>query len=118
MDRKLQNHWSELIRPLFKQGADLTVLDSIDYYELIVSWKLGTDPLRPSKRSKKIRIVVPWETVGDYQHKTELRRENDDEKLIQFIKANLENFDPNHENPIEVGPPEVKWVAGSGVLNS
>ncbi|MCK9375964.1 MAG: hypothetical protein M0P73_07430 [Syntrophobacterales bacterium] len=118
MDRELKNHWSNLIRPLFKQGADLRVRDSIDYYEVVVSWKLGTDSSRPSKRSKRMRIVVPWETVTDYQNKKKLQQKNDDKKLVQFIKANLENFDPNHDNPIEVGPPEVVWVAGSGVLNS
>jgi len=118
MDRKLQDHWSDLIRTLFKPDADLRVRDNEDHYEAVVSWKLGTDPSRPSKRSKRIRIIVPWETVDDYQNKSELQRKNDDEKLFQFIKANLENFEPNHNNPIEMGPPEVKWIAGSGVLNS
>jgi len=54
--------------------------------------------------------------VGDYQNKTEIQQKNDDKKLVEFIKANLENFEPNHEEPVEVGPPEVKWIAGSGVL--
>jgi hypothetical protein len=118
MDRKLQDHWSDLIRSVFKQGADLIVRDSIDHYEVIVSWKPGTDPSRPSKSSKRIRISVPWEAVGDYQNKTEIQQKNDDKKLVEFIKANLENFESNHDKPIEVGPPEVKWIAGSGVLNS
>jgi hypothetical protein len=118
MNRELQEHWTNLIRPFFKRGADLRVDSSIDHYEVVVSWKLGTEPLRPSKRSKRIRIVVPWETVEDYQNKTELQRKNDDEKLTEFIKANLDNFEPNHNKPIEVGPPEVQWIAGSGVLNS
>jgi hypothetical protein len=56
--------------------------------------------------------------VGDYQNKTEIQQKNDDKKLVEFIKANLENFESNHDKPIEVGPPEVKWIAGSGVLNS
>ncbi len=82
-----------------------------------MSWKLGTDQSRPSKRAKRIRIIIPWETVYDYQNKSERQRKNDDEKLMQFIRSNLENFEPNHDNPM-VGPPEVKWIAGPRVLNS
>lgn len=119
MDRNLQNHWSDLIRPLFKQSAELRVLDFKDHYEAVVSWKLGTDPSRPSKRSKTIRIIVSEEAVEDYLKKSESKRENDDEKLVQFIKSNLENFDPNHDNPKHLPRPEAPpWIAGRDILNS
>lgn len=118
MDQELQRHWSDLIRPLFKHGTDLRVRDSIDHYELVVSWRLGTDPSRLSKRSKRIRIIVTEEAVEDYQEKSKQKQKNDDYKLVEFIKSKLENFEPNHDKPIEVGPPEVEWIVGSAVLNS
>jgi hypothetical protein len=118
MNRDLQEHWLNIIRPVFIPDADLRILDFKDDYEVLVSWKLHTDPSRPSKRSKKIRIIVSREAVEDYQNKRERKQKSDDEKLIQFIKLNLENFEPNHDSAIEVGPPEVKWIAGSNILNS
>jgi len=118
MGRGLKEHWLNIIRPLFRPDADLRILDSKDDYEVLVSWKLHTDPSRPSKRSKRIIIIVPLEVVEDYPNKTERQQKSDDEKLIQFIKLNLENFEPNHDSPIEVVPPEVKWIAGSNILNS
>lgn len=85
MDKKLQHHWLDLIRPLFMKDADLNILYQKDDYEVLVSWKLGTDPSRPSKRSKTIRIIVSEEAVEDYLKKSARQRENDDEKLVQFI---------------------------------
>jgi hypothetical protein len=118
MDQKLQSHWSDLIRPLFKQGTDFRIKDFINHYELVVSWKLGSDPSRPSKRSPNIRIIVSEEAVEDYQEKSERQKKKDDERLVQFIKLNLASFDPNHDNPIGVRPPEVEWIIGTTVLNS
>lgn len=124
MDRKLQDHWSELIRPLFRHDADFKVQNFEKVknfekdFEVEVSWKLGIDPSRPSKRSKKIRIIIPFDTVDDYQNKSRRQQENDDRKLIQFIKLNIQNFEPDHDNPTGMEPPEVKWIAGSNVLNS
>lgn len=118
MDSNLQDHWLNLIRPLFKPDADFKILDLKDDYEVVISWKLHTDLSRPSKRSKTIRIIVSRESVEDYQNKSEHQQKNDDEKLTQFIKLNLENFEPNHDSPIEEGPPEVKWITGSHILNS
>jgi len=118
MNSNLQDHWLNLIRPLFKPDADFKILDLKDDYVVIVSWKLHTDLSRPSKRSKRIQIIVSHEAVEDYQNKSERQQKNDDEKLTQFIKLNLENFEPNHDSPIEVESPEVKWIAGSHILNS
>ena len=118
MDQKLQEHWVNLIRPLFRENADFKVTGLKEEFEVVVSWKVGTAPSRPSKSSKPIRIIVTEEAVEDYIEKSERQQQDDDEKLVQFIKSNLENFDPSHDNPIEIGPPEVKWIAGSNILNS
>jgi len=113
----MKDHWLKIIRPLFKPDANFKVFDKDDH-EIEVSWKLHSDPSRPSKRSKKIRIIISHEAVADYQNKKERDQRNDDEKLLQFIKMNLENFEPSHDNPIELGPPEVKWIVGTSIFNS
>jgi len=118
MDQRLKEHWSNLIRPLFKHDAYFQVKDLKKHFEVEVFWELDTDPSRPRKPSKTIRIIVPWRVVLNYQDKSEGQRKNDDKKLIKFIKSNLENFEPDHENPMSVPPPEVQWIAGTVVLNS
>jgi hypothetical protein len=118
MDQKLKDHWSNLIRPLFKHDVYFQIKDFKDHFEVEVFWELDTDPSRPRKPSKTIQIIVPWETVLDYQNKSDGRQKNDDKKLIQFIKSKLENFEPNHANPMSVPPPEVRWIAITSIMNS
>ena len=118
MDEQLRNHWTNELRKLFSEDAEFSPLDYSDHYEVTVSWRINTDPERPNKRSKTIRIVVPEEAVDDYQLKSEKVRARDDEKLRQFLKNNLKTFDPNHDTPREMERPEVRWIAGSNVLNS
>jgi len=61
MDSKLKDHWANVIRPLFRQDAYFRVIDFRDHFEAEVFWELDTDPSRPRKPSKTIRIIVPWE---------------------------------------------------------
>ena len=118
VDQKLRNHWDSQLRALFRKDAEFSVVELPGRYEVAVSWRINTDPERPNKRSKTIRIVVPEETIDDYENKSDTVRAQDDEKLKQFIAGSLKKFDPNHDAPKDMPCPEVKWVAGSNVLNS
>ena len=118
MDQELKDHWSILIRPLFKDNAYFAVKDFKDHFEAEVFWELGTDESRPRKPSKTVRIIVPWETISDYQNKSADGQNNDDNKLIHFIRAKLKAFEPDHENPRSAPPPEVEWIAITDVMNS
>ena len=119
MDQKLQDHWKNLIRPLFQDVAYFEVRVLRKNFEVEVSWIISTDPSRPNKPSKTLRIIFPWETINDYQEKTKQWQKSADGKIIKFIKSNLENFDPNHDNPIHLSRPEAPpWIAGRDILNS
>lgn len=85
---------------------------------IAVSWKLGSDPERPNKRSKTILLVVPREVVDDYLNKPEQQRKRDDDRLDTYIQRRLEIFDPDHTHTRDVPPPEEMWLVDSNVLNS
>ena len=118
MDEKLRNHWNSELRVLFPKDAEFSPVEHPDRYEVTVCWRINADQERPNKRSKTIRIVIPEDTVDDYINKLELVRARDDGKLKRFIADSLKTFDPDHDTPKEMPRPEVKWVAGSNVLNS
>jgi hypothetical protein len=116
MDQKLQDHWKNLIRPLFQDVAYFAVRVLGKNFEVEVSWIINTDPSRPNKPSKTLRIIFPWETIIDYQEKTEQEQKSADGKIIKFIKSNLENFAPNHDNPRNMIAPEVQWIVRTDVI--
>lgn len=118
VDHGLRIHWEKLLRRSFPNGADLKVDPTSSDFKARVSWKVGTDPVRPNKISKLILVVVPGETADDYGNKPAERRKSDDLQLQKFIQAKLATHDPDHHRPKSVSPPEVQWVACSDVLNS
>ena len=118
MNEKLRNHWNNLLQPLFPEDSEFSPCIYSDRYEATISWKITTDPQRPNKRSKTIRIVVPEETIDDYENKSVVASKSDDEKLKRFILDSFKMFEPDHDTSKEMPRPEVKWIAGSGILNS
>lgn len=116
MDHKLKEHWKNLINPLFEDAAYFNVRGLGRDFKVEVAWALDTgDPVRPKKASKTLLIIIPWETIIEYQEKPE-RQKSADAKIIQFIKKNLDNFDPNHDNPMNVEPPVVKLTVLNEIL--
>jgi hypothetical protein len=116
MDQKLKDHWENLIRPLFEDADYFKVRGLGRDVKVEVAWALDTgDIVRPQKASKTLWIIIPWETIIEYQGKQE-RQESADEKIIQFIKKNLENFDPNHDKPRNVEPPIVELIVPKEII--
>ena len=89
-------------------GADLMIL---------VTWRLHSEPLRPSKRSRLVRIVVSEEAQEDYAVGTPAARGLSDARLVNWLRAQLGAFDPDHEAPLGVEPPAVTWLLGTAELN-
>jgi len=119
MDQKLQNHWNNLIRPLFKDAFSFetrVVGNNYKNFEIEVFWIINNDSSRPNKPSKTLRIVIPWETIIDYHEKAVHLQDLADEKIIKFISSNLKNFEPNHNNPRNMQPPEEVWIVTTEVL--
>jgi hypothetical protein len=103
--KKIKEHWISLIKTRTPQNASFFLHELQDFC-LDIDWKLGTDKSRPNKRSKKIRLIIPEETIEDYfnivndDHKTTF-----DQKLISFITATIDTFDPEHDTPYGASTP-------------
>lgn len=83
---------------------------------LIISWKLETDPRRPDKRSKTIRLVLEEEALTEYAAAPPGQREMGDARLKQHLTDQLRRFDPDHRAAFGHEPPVVLWTIGAVTL--
>ena len=90
-------------------GADLIVL---------VTWRINTDPGRPNKHSRMIRIVISEEAIEDYAAGSDGSRLASDVRFSTWLRQNLVAFNPNHEAPLGVDPPPVTWQMSTLDLNA
>jgi len=118
MNKELINHWGSLLQSVFPNGTEFEVSPIESYFQAKASWKIGSEPDRPNKMSKTILITIPKEIADDYENKNDTQKQSDDIRLCEFVKSNLANHDPDHNNLRDIPPPVVEWVAGSNVLNS
>ena len=106
---------------VFPEGARLLEMPSgegeLGVWRMLVSWKLGTDPTRPHKRSKTVRIIVGSEALEDFTRSPFGAREAANGRFERWLRTELERFDPNHETPNGVEPPVVPWQIGTVELN-
>jgi hypothetical protein len=103
MDQKLSDYWDNLIRPLFEDAASFDVLPFAKGFKLELNWVFDTDdPVRSKKVSKPLHIIIPFETIFEYQGKSGSWQNSANGKIIQFIKKYLENFDPRNMEPTEL----------------
>jgi len=118
MNKELHKHWSDQIRPLFPNDTEFTSCDNIDDFITKASWRLNTDPGRPNKRSRIVKIIIPSTIIDDYENKTTANKQEDDKKLLRCIEHFLKEFDPDHDTPYEEPTPVFDFVIGGNVLNS
>ena len=118
MNKDLHEHWLNQIRPLFPEGTEFTPFVDFEDFTTKASWRLNNDPERPNKRSKIIKIIIPSDVIDDYENKTTAKKQEDDEKLLQYVEQFINELDPNHDTPKENPVPEVDFVIGGNVLNS
>lgn len=103
--------WIELIRPLFPNDARIET-DAGDDVVLRIDWKLGSDPDRPNKRSRLIRVIIPREAITDcHDFKTAGSR------FRKIIQDRLSVFNPDHDIPKYGSPPIEEWVISTFDVN-
>lgn len=106
-----------LVETVFPKGARVVALPGRGEFQLLVSWRLGTDPARPSKRSKTVRILIEEEALDAFRQANESQRGYSVTRLRAMLARRLELFDPNHDTPMGVEPPIEKWTIGTVELN-
>lgn len=114
--------WREIAERVFPEDARIIELPARTPHEanewrLLVSWRLGTDPARPSKRSKIVQIVIDDEALEDYAHSPIGARFAADARLEAWLRAKWESFDGDHDTQERFYPPVVPWKVGTRDLN-
>ena len=102
---------------VFPTGTRLITLPGEAEFVLLASWKLGTDPTRPNKRSKTVRIGISPEAMEEYGRSAMGGREHADQRLESFLRKNFARLDPSHDAPLGTEPPVEKWRFGAIELN-
>jgi hypothetical protein len=115
--RDSQERLRGVAEKVFPTGTRLVALPGEGDFVLLASWKLGTDPARPNKRSKTVRISVSQEALEDYRDGQEGQREYADQRLASLLRKGLAQLDPSHDAPRGTDPPVEKWQIGTIELN-
>ena len=100
----------------FSPETRVLAIDGLQNLELVISWRLGTDPQRPAKRSKTIRLTIEAEAVEDYAAAPPGQRQLADARLEQHLAQRLRQFEPDHQTPLGREPPIERWVIGTLAL--
>ncbi len=109
-------HLRSVVARSFSREARVLTVEGRDGLVLVISWKVGTDPKRPSKRSKTIRLVIDEEALEDYAAAPAGQREIADARLVEHLTEQLMRFDPDHHAPLGQDPPIVLWTIGTATL--
>jgi hypothetical protein len=97
MTEDLLDYWLRIIKPLFPQNAWIVARLSEGDHVIQIDWRLENDPHSPSKRSRKIQIVILEETIDDYLDKNKAERELSDIKMKKWISEQYNHFNPDHD---------------------
>ncbi len=93
----LLDQWVRLITPIFPPNAWIVSQFSHDDYIIQIDWKLGDDPKRTDKRSKKIQIIIKEKIIDDYLDKNKEDRELYNILLKQIICERYSAFDADND---------------------
>ena len=108
MGNELKARFESIIKPVFPEDAAYSWGPDEEEMVVLISWPLNSDPDRPSKRSRPIRLVITREFLEDNRDPAQRK-----EMLADFVQKEIERFDPNHNEPIGQDPQPVLWVLRS-----
>jgi len=98
-----------VIEKVFPDGSRIVASPEEGEYVLLISWKIGTDPARPNKRSKTIRLAISEEILRGYARGGQMAREQEEVRLAEVLRQQLAAFDPSHDSPLGSAPPIEHW---------
>lgn len=107
----MRDHFEALMRPLFGDDADFRHVDlHTDELRFRVDWKIPEEG-RPSKRSRPIEIILRREVLDDYEDAPRDEDRADMEgRIVEYVKARLASFSPEHNLRREQPMPAEEWV--------
>jgi hypothetical protein len=115
MDKELLKRWRELLKPLFPPSTYIRIRTDKSVI-MAVDWRLKNMTGEPSRFSRLIKIIIPEGVMQQYQQLNESKRTHADQKLIDFIRCRLKQFDPYHDSPPGSIPPFEEWLIESHII--
>ena len=117
MAEDLLDHWVRLIKTIFPANAWIDSRIFNNGHLILIDWKLEDDPKHPSKRSKKIEIIIKEASIDEYLDKSKQDRELSDATLKKLIGERFNHF--NSEGFIGATPyaPTERWSIPKHVFN-
>ena len=117
MAEDLLDYWVRLIRTIFPANAWINSRFSNNDHLIQIDWKLQNDSENPTKRSKKIEIIIKEGAIEDYLDKNKKDRELSDIMLKEFICERYNNYISDNDIHINQYASTKTWLISRDVLN-
>lgn len=115
--KNFAHHFRELVERELPSDPRVLIPGCDQDLMILATWRLGTDALRPNKRSRLVRIHIGQEALEDDARGSEGARMASDSRFTAWLRRQLSCFDPNHDSPLGVDPPPVLWPVSTLDLN-
>lgn len=115
--KDFSNRFRSLVEGVLPKDSRVLTPEDDAALVLLATWRLPREALRPAKRSRMIRIAISQEALEDYESGSDGFRLASDRRFIKWLERRLESFDPNHDAPLGVEPPQVTWALDTRDLN-
>jgi hypothetical protein len=115
--RDFSTHFRELVERELPQDSRVLIPSGGPDMMILATWRLTSDPARPNKRSRLLRIAISGEALEDYARGSDGLRLASDERFVECLRRQLRTFDPDHDSPLGVEPPAVTWPLSTLDLN-
>jgi len=117
MAEDLLDYWVRLIKTIFPENVWMNSLFSNNDYLIQIDWKLQNDPENPSKRSKRIVIIIKELAINDYLDKNKKDREISDSLLKTFIFERYNHFISDNGLDVNQHASAEKWLISRDEIN-
>jgi hypothetical protein len=117
MAEDLLDYWVRLIKTILPANAWINSRFSNNDYLIQIAWKSQNDSEIPTKRSKKVDIIIKERTIEDYLNKNKKDRELSDIILKEFICKQYNHFVSDNDFHINQYASTREWLISRDVLN-
>jgi hypothetical protein len=117
MAEDLLDYWVRLIKTIFPANAWITSRFFNNDHLIQIDWKFQNDSENPTKRSKKIEIIIKEGAIEDYLDRNKKDRELSDIMLKEFICGRYNRFISDNDIHTNQYASTEKWLISGDVLN-
>jgi hypothetical protein len=113
----LLDYWVRLIKTIFPANAWINSHFSYNDYLIRIDWKLQNDSENPTKRSKKIQIIIKEGVINDYLDKNKKDRDLSDIILKEFIYKRYRHSISDNDIDANQHVSAKTWLISRDVMN-